>query len=281
VTLLRASGAEDPLRFLLDARLSAPVGYQNAAAALWTMAALPALVLASRRDTALALRPLLLAAAGLLLGLAVLAQSRGWLFTLPVVGIAVLSLVPGRTRLLIGVVAVGVALGLVLDELLEVSRAAGGMDPADAAISVRAPLDAAARALALVTLGLLLVGAVLVAAERVLERRMNPSARLRAVARRLSWAMAVALVSGVAVAGWVALDGHPLDRIDRAWTEFKDVGADPALSGGDRFTSLGSGRYDFWRVALSAWQERPLLGLGQDTFADTYATRRVVGEEPR
>ncbi len=47
------------------------------------------------------------------------------------------------------------------------------------------------------------------------------------------------------------------------------------------FFSVGSGRYDFWRVAVHAVKAHPVGGLGQDNFADYYITRRHTGEEPR
>ncbi len=46
------------------------------------------------------------------------------------------------------------------------------------------------------------------------------------------------------------------------------------------FADVGSGRYDFWRVALDAFTAHPIGGLGQDNFADYYVVRGHSGEEP-
>lgn len=278
VTLLRASDAEDPLRFLIDARLAAPLDYPNAAAALWTMGAMPALVLAARRETSPWLRPVLLAAAGLLLGLGVLTQSRGWLFTLPLVLAAALALSPGRARLVLAMLPVGLALGLAMDDLLEPSSVAGGLAPTQAGIVVRAPLDAATRALGLVTLGLLVMGAGLVAADRLVGERQAARARVRRLGPRATAAVLAVVLAGSA-AGLVVVGGDPVDRVDRAWTKFKDP---EELSRQERFGALGGGRYDFWRVAVNAWRDHPLLGLGQDSYAEAYVAQRRDGrEEPR
>jgi Flp pilus assembly protein TadD len=43
---------------------------------------------------------------------------------------------------------------------------------------------------------------------------------------------------------------------------------------------VGSGRYDFWRVALDAVIAHPIGGLGQDNFANYYIRQRHTTEEP-
>ena len=53
-----------------------------------------------------------------------------------------------------------------------------------------------------------------------------------------------------------------------------------AHSGSSHFTDVGSGRYDFWRVALDAFVAHPIGGLGQDNFDDYYVPRRRTDEEP-
>ena len=49
---------------------------------------------------------------------------------------------------------------------------------------------------------------------------------------------------------------------------------------GSHFGTVGSGRYDFWRVSLDALVAHPIGGLGQDNFADYYLPRRHTNEEP-
>ncbi len=276
VTIARVAAADEPLRLFIDARLAAPLGYQNAAAALWTMGALPALMLASRRETSPFLRPLLLALSGLLLALALMAESRGWLFTLPLIVGLMLVIVPGRARLLAFALPVAGALAITSGAILDVYRVAGGLAPADAARVAGTPVDHAVVAVALMTLGLLLAGVAMTLADR---RWAAPAPRLRTGMSRAVGAAAVVVlvIIGAGVGATQDLPGS----VDRAWTEFRDTDTTAPDRADVRFTSLGSGRYDFWRVALDVWREHPLGGAGQDNFAEQYVAARRTSEEPR
>ena len=64
----------------------------------------------------------------------------------------------------------------------------------------------------------------------------------------------------------------------RQWNGFshqRDVGGSSS-----HFADVGSGRYDFWRVALDAFVAHPIGGLGQDNFADYYLPIAARAEEP-
>jgi len=77
--------------------------------------------------------------------------------------------------------------------------------------------------------------------------------------------------------------GDPVARASQAWAEFR-TGGDPSEqpSGSVRFTSVaGQNRYDFWRVAVSQLQDRPLLGAGADNFQDDYLAGGNSPEQPR
>ncbi|MGA8217043.1 MAG: hypothetical protein WB771_00630, partial [Solirubrobacterales bacterium] len=101
VVLLKAAAAVDPLRYLVADRFSEPTGYQNSNAALFTLSLFPAIFLAARRETPWPLRGLMLACAGILFGIALLPQSRGWLIAAPIALAAYLLIVPGLVRSLI------------------------------------------------------------------------------------------------------------------------------------------------------------------------------------
>lgn len=286
VTLLRAASLEQPGEIFVTARLSAPLGYYNAAAAFWTMAALPAIVLASRPETLTLLRPVLLGGAVVLLGLAVLAQSRGWLFSLPVAAIVALALVPGRARLVLFGLPVAPALGIALPDLLEPYRVGHLAAPAAAAPDMRDALDSAARTLLIAAIAAAVAGALLVLGERALHTRTHTGEASGrrwlprvpggpAAPRRLAALLAV----GAAVAIGVA--GQPIERLYSAWSDFTTIDDSGRTQGNDRFTSLGGARYDFWRVGLSAWRDAPVLGLGQDNFELEYTRERRTDEEPR
>jgi len=111
-----------------DGRLAGPVGYENATAALMLTAFWPAVLLAARRSSPLALRGLLLAAAGFLLGLAVLAQSRGSLLAGAVSLVLAVALSPERARVLVALSAVALTTLLSLPALLDVYTGGGGQE---------------------------------------------------------------------------------------------------------------------------------------------------------
>lgn len=277
VTLLHVAQTAQPSRFFFEARLVGPLGYPNASAALWTIGALVALVLAARPEVVALSRPLLLGCAGLLLGLAVTTQSRGWLFTLPFVLLGVLLLVPGRARLIIYAAPVVVALAAISDDLLEPYRSAGGIASAAGGAVLASTFAAATRSLLLAAAALVVVGALAVLAQSRLRGRLSASPRVR---RGLSAALLAGLAAACLAAAMSATGGKPIERVDRAWTELK--GYHGEVGAGSRFSTFGSNRYDLWRVAVHAWREHPIGGLGQDNFGQTYTTERQNSfDEPR
>ncbi len=242
------------------------------------MAAVPALALSARREVRAELRPLLLASATLLLGLAVLGQSRGWLYTLPLVLLAALVLSPDRLKLVaFGAAALG-EVAIATPDLLAVNSAGAGLDPASAERAMRPVLDGAMTTLVATTAGALVAGIALVYAEHVLRDRIVLGRRAR---RAIGAMLAVGVVAGGAGAVLVKTHGDPLSRVSSAWTQFTDAGSE-VDAGESHLASLGSTRYDFWRVALDVWRDHPVLGIGQDNYADAYARRRHNAfEEPR
>jgi hypothetical protein len=278
VTAIRLA-ADAPLADLfIDARLRAPVGYHNAAAALWTMAAVPALVLAARSELSSWLRPLLLAATTLLLGLAVLCQSRGWLYTLGPVLLVALLLSADRLKLIPFAGFALAEVAIAAQDLLDVNSAGAGLDPAAAQAATRPVLEGAMTTLAASTAGAFVAGIALVYAEGVLRERIALGRRAR---RLIGAALTIAVVAGAAAAVLAATHGDPVGRLESAWTQFTDVDS-TGVAGETHLATLGSTRYDFWRVALDAWREHPVAGLGQDNFAETYTRHRHGSfEEPR
>ena len=281
ITLLRVGGGQDPSQLLIEARLAEPLGYQNATAALWTMAALPALGLAVRRESTWALRGASLAAAGLLIGLAVMSQSRGWLVALPILALVALATHPERWRWLAGAICVGAVVLAWSGALLEPYAVGGGARPAGTATELRAALKDAAAALWAIVAVLLALGAALGLAERR-QRAPLPAPWLRRASRPAGAGLAAIIAIGGVVAVLAATDGRPTARLDSAWTSFSDIESTAGGEGASRFTALGSTRYDFWRVAVDAWRAHPAAGLGQDNFAQAYLVgRRSELEEPR
>jgi hypothetical protein len=272
-TLARLAGDTQLADRFMDGSLLGPVGYHNASAALFTMAAVPALMLATRRELPAGLRPPLLAAPTLLLGLAALGQSRGWLLTLPVVALAALLLSPDRLKLALFAVPVLAGLAFAAPDVIDAGEAGAGLMGIDSEAAMRPLLDVVVTKLALATAATFVVGAALVAAERRWQARAP-------LARQVRRTIAIGLIglglTGAAAAALIVTGGDPLERIDSGWRQFTDIEYTDSSS-----TGLGSGRYDFWRVALDSWREHPVLGLGQDNFIEAYATKRRTQEEPR
>ena len=98
VLLFRLASADHVADLVISGRLAAPTGYFNSTAALFTIQALVAIALAARRELPGPVRGALIAFACAGLQLAVIVQSRGWLFTLPLVAIVAIVVLPDRLR---------------------------------------------------------------------------------------------------------------------------------------------------------------------------------------
>jgi hypothetical protein len=264
VLLLRlASGSRVGL-LVIDGRLAAPTGYFNATAALFTLNALTALALAGRRELPGLVRGALMTAACAGLQLALIVQSRGWLFTLPLVAIVAVIVVRDRLRVVAFSVLPLVGALIPLRRLLHVYQTGPGLTPAASHAGHTALLTCA---------GVLVLGSVLGWADELRKLpRIGPRGR-----RAVGIGLATLAVAGALGGGVAATHGHPFRFISRQWNGFSHI---QTFYGGSHFGDVGSGRYDFWRVSLDAVLAHPIGGLGQDNFADYYVTRRHTGEEP-
>jgi hypothetical protein len=267
VVLLVRLASADHVEALIDGgRLAAPTGYFNATAALFTIEALTAIALAARRELPGLLRGGLLAFACAGLQLALIVQSRAWLFTLPLIALAAIVLLPDRLRVTAAaVLPVGATL-VTLHRLLHVYQASSG----------RALDHAAAHAghAALLACGAAFVLGTLLAWTDSLIPEREPSLVRRRVIGSIVVVLAI-LFAGVG--GVAATHGHPFRFISRQWNGFSHT---QTAYSGSHFADVGSGRYDFWRVSLDAFRAHPVGGLGQDNFAEYYVRHRRTGEEP-
>jgi hypothetical protein len=269
VELLRATATTEARGFFSEGRFASPAGYMNANVALWFSAFWPCVLLGARRELHVALRGLLIGCGVLLCGLTVLGQSRGWLFTAPVAALLIVAMVPRRVRTVLTLGLILGITGLVTGTLLDVYRAAGepGFDGA---------VSDAVRALILAAV---LGGALGTVVATLEQRAPRPSRTLeRRSGRALAAVAVVATVAGLVV--FVSLKGSPFTVVSNAWHDFKTK---PSPYGGvSRFTgSLGTNRYDFWRVAWDRFKASPLEGDGSDNFQQAYLAVRRSGEAPR
>jgi len=123
VTIESALHGGHPVSVLLGWRLAAPIGYQNGEAALFLIPLWPVLYLVSRKEVPPLARGLLAATASLLVQIAVLAQSRGSMYSFPVVFLIFVLLTSGRGRALVTALVVLAASAINLSALLGVYRA--------------------------------------------------------------------------------------------------------------------------------------------------------------
>jgi hypothetical protein len=265
--LVRFSVGDNVPALFLQGRLVYPTGYINSTAALFTIGALVAIALAAHRQLPGALRGLLLAFAAADLMLAVTVQSRGWLFTLPIVALYS-ACVAGRRLRCVAAVILPVAGTLAaihpLLRLYEISQAKALTHAAVHAGKIG--LLSCAAVFALGTLGYWVEAA-----------RGRPA--LGTWPRRGLGTLAVALAGVALVGGLLAVShGQPGSFLSRQWHGFTH---EPTTYATDsHFDVVGSGRYDIWRSALKAFSAHPIGGLGQDNFGDWYLTHRHTTEEP-
>ncbi len=268
VTFLRASGSAHPELFFIGGSFAEPTGYHNADSALFLLGFFPALFLASRRETPWPLRGLMLAAAGLLLELALLPQSRGALIVFPIAAALYLALVPGRARTLIAAVPLAVAMALTAGPILDVFSAASGGD-------LGAALDSARLAIGISFVALLGVGLALA----LVDREVSISARATRLANR--WLGALGVVAAVVGAiVLIAVIGNPFSWASARWDDFTKGYPAEGFGSSRLGGSLGSNRYDFWRVSADELSGSPLTGVGADNFAVDYLRQRHSTEEP-
>ena len=269
-TLISINAATDPTLSFLSGNLVEPTGYHNATAALFLIAFFPAALLASRREVPWPLRGALLASAGVLLEMAIPAQSRGSAIVFPIALVIYLAVVPNRVRALLWLLPVAIAGGLAAPSLLDIySAISEGRD-------VQQAISDAAAAVWLSTAVLFVVGTAMAAADHRIE---VPATVRRRSAYGVGAVAAVATLAAVVVA--LNAIGNPVDWAHERWDDFKS-GHDQQDFSASRFTGdLGSNRYDFWRVAIDQFEDHPIGGAGTENFAVDYLEDRRSAEEPQ
>jgi hypothetical protein len=243
--LWRFAAGDNVPGLFLDGRLDSPTGYFNSNAALFTIGGLVAIGLAARRGLPSGLRGLFTAFATADLMLAFTPQSRGWLFTLPIVGL--FSVLVAGERLRCIAISIFAALGLLVDirPLLHLFQVASPHQLTVNAIHAgKIGLLSCAGVFAVVTLIAMIEAA----------RGRGPLGHVQRRALGVG-AIAVALVA-MAAGLWVVSQHHPASFISREWRGFTSEPTNTATS--NHFLEVGSGRYDIWRSAVDAFRAHPL-----------------------
>lgn len=265
VSIEQTRHAAVPAAALLRDRLADPTGYPNATAALFLLPVWPMIFLMTRREASVPGRAVAGATSSLLLCLSLIPQSRGEVFMLPAVVVLYLVAVPSRWRQLLALGVVGTAAFLAHSRLFAVYTAAReGGNLVGALAGARNASLLAAGGVALATTGWAL-----------LDRRLKPSHVFVHRANVAAAALLAAALAG-ALAATVTV-GHPQRWAQSAWRDFKYNGEPEGTS---RFGSLGSQRYDFWRVSLETFTRHPVGGIGAGNFEVPYTRDRHSDEEP-
>jgi hypothetical protein len=131
----------------------------------------------------------------------------------------------------------------------------------------------AGAAVLLTTVAAIVLARLLIA----LEPRLTPGPGVRRALSRVVLALAAlasvaAAVAALAAHHAVAGAGH------HAWQSFRTPPVRESTA--THFETLGSNRYDFWRVAVEAVGEHPLRGSGARAFGPVYLRERASDESP-
>jgi tetratricopeptide (TPR) repeat protein len=249
-------------------QLARPLGYWNALGILAALGILLALGFATSSGR------LLPAAAAATLPVLVATLyftfSRGALVALAVGLATMVAAEPRRLRL----GAIGLALAPLPAVAVALSSRSEGL------AREQAPLDVASRE------GHRLAAAIVVlaAASALLRAGFERVARTVTVAPRTERTVGravLALCAAAAVGGLIAAGG-PVSLATRAYDSFR--APLPSTGGeleGRLFSVSGNGREDYWRVALDAYREHPVLGSGAGTYELHWARERPTAFDAR
>lgn len=249
--------------FDTTARLAYPLGYWNANGAAFGIG-MGLLLWLSRRSSWAALRWISVALMPAVLLALYFTYSRGGLLTLVIAVGATIAL--SRDRLwLLGSMAIG-AIG-ALPAVLYVQAHSSIAD----SIDNQAAVDQGVTTLVILLAGIATALALFAALRwserregrltgRALELSRNPTA--------LRWIAAAIAVVGIGAA--IAVGG-------RAWHQFSSSDIQFPENPASHFSQInGAGRHDFYRVALDAFGEKPLLGTGAGTYQFSWERHRSI-----
>jgi hypothetical protein len=192
-------------------------------------------------------------------------QSKGGGVALIASAVVVFAVSSARLRLLVPVLLAGGIAAFGAVPLTDPFRTHGSA------------FDAAVRHAGTVTLVLAAAGLASGALYVLADRRVLVSARAHSLAGLAVLTVLIACI--LAGIGTLAAEvDHPVATTQQRWQDFKHIGSD---SGSSHFTSLGSNRYDFWRVAWREFEHHPVAGIGGYGWASAYLRYGASSERPQ
>ena len=257
-------GAHPGVYFVDNGRLDWPITYPNADAAMFLVGLWPGLVLAAERRLPAVARGLALGAAAAALAGWLLTQSKGGGIALAVSAAIVFAVSPSRLRLLVPTVLAAALVG-------------PQFGPLTAPFNAGPSLAETARHGGFTLIWLTLAASVVGLVYALVDRRITVPGRVRRVAGAFVLVIVIAAVIAAPVSFFTTV-AHPGGYLQDKWHAFKH--APKSESGSTHFISLGSNRYDTWRVAFDEFRRHPLAGIGERGFAPAYLVLRRTGETP-
>jgi len=258
--LVEAATAATRMGHFVLARLARPITYSDADAALFLMAGVTLLVFAASRSRRTIVRAAAGGAAAVLGDLALLSQSRGSLFALPLALLLLAAVSRSFLRHIVHAGLIAAAVAPAVPALLAVYPAVRDAHGWHEKVVHAAFWTGASGAIA----------AALTAGAALVDRRMQLSAT---TTRRANLA-AIATVLAALSVGAVLI----APRLPARWHQFTH---EPRQTGSHFAAGLNTSRYDVWRVAVNQFLAHPLTGVGADNFLAGYLRHRRTYETSR
>lgn len=268
VSLLHANGLTHPEADFGGGRLTVPIDYPNANAALFVLATWPLVFAAQEVRFPAVLRAGALGCAAVTADLALLGQSKGAALGTIATIVVVTVVARARARLLVPLVVVGALIALLHGPLFGVyDRINAGGDPR----------HAVHRAVIAVAISFV-IATVLGAVTATVGERLARDAPAQAARAGRAFVAVVTLAAVLLCAGVAIHYGGPVSALRDGWHAFvRPEGSD---SSSHFISTAGNHRYDFWRVAARQFKRSPLLGAGIDNFGADYVRYRDSLEQP-
>jgi hypothetical protein len=260
VALVEAATAGERMGHFVLARLARPISYSDACAALFLMAAAALLVFAASRSRPMVVRAAAGGAAAVLADLALLCQSRGSLFALPVAVLLIAAISRSFLRHIAHAALVAAAVAPAIPTLLAVYPAVRNARGWHEAVVHAALWTGASGAIAVAA----------TASAAAVDRRMQLSPR---ATRRANAAAIAAVLASVAIGAAVIAP-----RLPERWHQFTH---EPPQTRSHFEAGLNTSRYDVWRVAIDQFRAHPLTGVGADNFLIGYLRHRHTHQTSR